>query len=84
MEDMTITLDQSKDLRVEDLREIFRKAVVILEEKGYDAKEQLVGYLMTGEPSYIPRHDNLRNEIKEIDRDLLLGLLVEDFLKDDE
>lgn len=43
-----------------------------LEENGYNSKNQIVGYLLSGDPSYIPRYNNARNLLKGIDRDILL------------
>ncbi len=50
-------------------------------EAGYDPLNQLVGYLTTGKDSYIPRHKDARNKIKEIDRELLIAFLLENYLK---
>ncbi len=50
-------------------------------EKGYDPLNQLVGYLSTGQASYISNYKNARNSIKEIDRELIIAFLLEEFLK---
>ncbi|MBE3550658.1 MAG: hypothetical protein BLITH_1554 [Brockia lithotrophica] len=62
------------------VRDILTDVYAALEEKGYDPVGQLVGYLLTGEPAYIPRHRQARNLIRKIPRDRLLEFLVRDYL----
>lgn len=50
-------------------------------EKGYDPLNQLVGYLTTGKASYISNYKDARNKIKEIDRELIIAFLLEEYLK---
>lgn len=52
-----------------------------LEEKGYNPINQIVGYLLSGDPAYIPRHNNARNLIRKIERDELIEELVKSYLK---
>ena len=47
-----------------------------LEEKGYDYKNQMIGYLLSGDPSYIPRHNNSRTIVKSLDRDVIIEDLL--------
>jgi len=58
-----------------------KEVVEILEERGYDAKKQLVGYLMSGDPGYISSHKEARNKITKYDRTKILEILVDKFLK---
>lgn len=51
-----------------------------LEERGYNPVDQIVGYLLSGDPSYITSHNNARNIIRQIDRDDLAEVLVKSFL----
>lgn len=55
-----------------------------LEENGYNYKNQIVGYLLSGDPSYIPRYNNARNLIKSIDRDVLLEELLDYYMDNHE
>lgn len=55
-----------------------------LEEKGYNPINQIVGYLLSGDPAFIPRHNDARNLIKRHERDLILEELVRSYLKDSE
>ena len=50
-------------------------------EKGYDPLNQLVGYLTTGKSSYISNYKSARSKIKEIDRELIIAFLLEEYLK---
>lgn len=57
------------------------EVIEILEERGYNAKNQLVGYLISGDPGYISSHKEVRNKITKFDRIKILEILVENFLK---
>lgn len=52
-----------------------------LQEKGYNPVGQIVGYLLSGDPTYITSHRNARNLIGTIERDELLDELVREYLK---
>ncbi|CAK8053590.1 IreB family regulatory phosphoprotein [Eupransor demetentiae] len=52
-----------------------------LEEKGYNPINQIVGYLMSGDPAYIPRLHDARNLIKRHERDEIIEELVHSYLK---
>ena len=53
----------------------------ILSEKGYNSKNQIVGYLMSGDPGYISSHKEARKKIAAFDRTKILEVLVEEFIK---
>jgi uncharacterized protein (UPF0297 family) len=53
-----------------------------LKEKGYNPINQLVGYLLSGDPTYITSHNNARGLIRKLERDELLEELVQTYLKD--
>lgn len=53
-----------------------------LEEKGYHPINQIVGYLLSGDPAFIPRHKDARNLIKRYERDVILEELVRSYLKE--
>lgn len=52
-----------------------------LQEKGYNPINQIVGYLLSGDPAYIPRHNNARSIIRKRERDELIEELVHFYLK---
>ncbi len=53
-----------------------------LKEKGYNPINQLVGYILSEDPTYITTHNNARSLIRKIDRDTLLKCLVKYYLND--
>lgn len=52
-----------------------------LKEKGYNPVGQIVGYILTEDPTYITNHDGARNIISRIDREELLKDIITDYLK---
>ncbi|MEG3071381.1 MAG: IreB family regulatory phosphoprotein [Peptococcaceae bacterium] len=63
------------------VRDIVYQVYNALVEKGYNPINQLVGYLLSGDPAYITSHDNARNLIRRLERDELLEELVKSYLK---
>lgn len=55
-----------------------------LKEKGYNPVNQLVGYLISGDPAYITSHGNARNIIRKFERDELLEELLKSYIKNDD
>lgn len=53
-----------------------------LEEKGYNPINQIVGYLLSGDPAYIPRHQDARNLIRKLERDEILEELVKFYIRE--
>lgn len=79
MKELNETIDMrnlNNDLKESSI-EILKDVIKILNENGYKGEEQIVGYLMTGDPSYIPRIKECRNIIKKMDREYLLKLILE-------
>lgn len=54
-----------------------------LDEKDYDPINQIVGYLLSGDPAYIPRHNDARNLIRRYERDEVLEELLKSYLESD-
>ncbi len=61
--------------------EIIQSVYLALEKKGYDPKNQIIGYILSGDPTYITSHDNARNLIRQIDRDELLEELLDTYME---
>lgn len=61
--------------------EILRKVYNALQEKGYSPIDQIVGYLLSGDPTYITSHGGARNLIRRLERDELLEELVRAYLE---
>ena len=51
-----------------------------MQEKGYNPISQLVGYILSEDPTYITTHNNARSLVRRIDRDELLQVLVKEYL----
>ncbi len=62
-------------------REILHQVYNALKEKGYNPINQLVGYLLSGDPAYITSHGNARSLIRRLERDELLEELVRSYLE---
>ena len=64
----------------ENMRRILRNVYEALTEKGYNPVNQIVGYLLTEDPTYITNYNNARALIRRLDRDELLQELVKKYL----
>ena len=64
----------------ENMRRILRNVYEALTEKGYNPVNQIVGYLISGDPTYITSYNNARAMIRKIDRDELMQVLVREYL----
>ncbi len=64
----------------ESMRRILRSVYEALTEKGYNPINQIVGYLLTEDPTYITNYNNARSMICKIDRDELMQVLVREYL----
>ena len=78
MDRATIMFDSTKLQKTN--REIIEAVYNALEEKDYNPIDQLVGYMISGDPSYITSHNNARTMMKSIDRDDLLEELLKYYL----
>ena len=63
-------------------RKIILQVYEALKEKGYNPINQIVGYILSEDPTYITTHNNARNLIRKIDRDPLLQNLVKYYIAD--
>lgn len=67
--------------RQKNIRETLKTVYESLEEKGYNPINQIVGYLLSGDPAYIPRLNDARNLIRQHERDEIIEELVVSYLK---
>ena len=79
MLDKTMTFSIGND-RDREIREILLTVYQALVEKGYNPINQIVGYILSEDPTYITTHNNARNLIRKIDRDDLLQSLVKFYM----
>ena len=61
-------------------KEILKEVYEALSEKGYNPINQIVGYILSGDPTYITSHNNARNKIRTIERDELLEKMVKNYI----
>ena len=64
-----------------EAEKIILSVTAALEEKGYNPVNQLVGYILSGDPTYITSHKNARSIIRKLERDELLEEIITDYLK---
>lgn len=76
---MKFNLTKEKEMEPKDIILNVYKA---LEEKGYNPNNQIIGYILSGDPTYITSHNNARTIIRKLDRDELLEEILEKYLED--
>lgn len=64
-----------------DVSQVLEQVYVALTEKGYNPVNQIVGYIMSGDPTYITSYDNARSKITHINRDEIVEELVKAFVE---
>ncbi|MBR2479195.1 MAG: IreB family regulatory phosphoprotein [Clostridia bacterium] len=64
----------------DEMKRILQTIYAALSEKGYNPVNQIVGYLLTEDPTYITNHKSARSLVRHIDRDELLNALVRNYL----
>lgn len=75
---MKFNVDKEK---VNQAEEILKNVYKSLREKGYNPINQLVGYILSGDPTYITSHNNARSLIRQLERDELLEELLRSYLE---
>ena len=75
---MTFSFNNNRD---DDIKAILPTVYNALQEKGYNPINQIVGYILSEDPTYITTHNNARSLIRKIDRDELLQALLKSYLK---
>ncbi len=74
---MTFSLGDNKEL---EMKAVLTAVYDALREKGYNPINQIVGYLLSEDPTYITTHNNARTLIRKVDRDELMRELVRSYL----
>ena len=70
-----------RDDKDKEIKQVMQLVYGALEEKGYNPVNQLVGYILSEDPTYITTYKNARSLIRRIDRDDLLQALVRDYVR---
>ncbi|MGI6334848.1 MAG: IreB family regulatory phosphoprotein [Saccharofermentanales bacterium] len=65
-----------------EAREIMEEVLAALKEKGYNPVNQLVGYFLSGDPTYITNHKGARAIIRRMERDELLENIIREYISD--
>ena len=73
---------QKKLSQTENVEVILNDVFKALDSKGYNPINQIVGYLISGDPAYISSHQGARNKIQQIERDEILEVLLTKFIED--
>lgn len=71
----SVTMDKDQEIRM-----ILSSVYNSLQEKGYNPINQIVGYILSEDPTYITNHNNARTLIRQLDRDELLQVLLKSYL----
>lgn len=79
MNDETMCFKVPTDGKTET-KEILKQVYEALTEKGYNPINQIVGYILSGDPTYITSHNGARNLIRQIERDELLEKMVKNYI----
>jgi uncharacterized protein (UPF0297 family) len=79
--DKTMRFNFPEEPYEHDVNEVLLKVYEALHEKGYNPINQIVGYLLSGDPAYIPRHQDARSIIRKLERDEIIEELVKSYLK---
>ena len=81
MQEPTISFSILED-KEKEIKQILTSVYDALRQKGYNPINQIVGYILSEDPTYITTHNNARSLIRRVDRDELLQLLVKSYLND--
>ena len=65
----------------QEIKQILSSVYTSLREKGYNPINQIVGYILSEDPTYITNHNNARTLIRQLDRDELLQVLLKSYLQ---
>lgn len=84
-----MNLDETMNFKIEKennerVQEILKEVYSALEEKGYNPINQIVGYILSGDPTYITSYKDARSKIRTIERDELLEKMVQKYIGIDE
>ncbi|MCX7883913.1 MAG: IreB family regulatory phosphoprotein [Caloramator sp.] len=66
----------------EKIKEVLREVYEALKEKGYNPISQMVGYILSGDPTYITSYKNARSKIRKLERDEILEELLMNFIEE--
>ena len=74
---MSFSVERDKSIKT---KEVLKQVYGALQKKGYNPINQIVGYILSGDPTYITSYNDARNLIRQLDRDELLEILVRSYI----
>lgn len=80
--DQTMKFNFPEESMEQEVKQVMLHVHNALDEKGYNPINQIVGYLLSGDPAYIPRHDDARNIIRKLERDEIIEELVKFYIRE--
>lgn len=81
MNDSTTTLYNVDEFEDRMIKETLKDVYDALEERGYNPVNQLIGYIMSGDPGYISSHKEARKRITNLERNKIVEVLLKDYMK---
>ena len=80
MNDSTTTLFSVEEFEDKLIRDTLNDVYKALEERGYNPINQLIGYIMSGDPGYISSHKDARKRITTLERNKIVEVLLRDYM----
>lgn len=80
MKDSTTTVYSIDEIQDELVKTTLKEVYTILEERGYNPVNQLIGYIMSGDPGYISSHKDARKKITALERNKIVEILLKDYM----
>lgn len=81
MDDQTTRFELKMD-KADTVKNIITEVLQALEERGYNPINQLSGYLLSGDPTYITNHNGARGVIRRMERDEILEIILKSYIED--
>lgn len=81
MEDLSNTQFFSVDTDFSSVKDTLREVCEAMNDKGYNPVNQIVGYIMSGDPTYVTSHMGARSKIMKVERDEIVEELLNEYLK---
>ena len=80
--DKTMKFNFPEESKEQEVQQVMLHVHKALDAKGYNPINQIVGYLLSGDPAYIPRHEDARSSIRKLERDEIIEELVKLYIRE--
>ena len=81
MENRNTIIYSADNVKKKSTKELLSEVYDALNERGYNSIDQMVGYILSGDPSYITSHNNARNKISRLERDDIVEEMLRAFIE---